>query len=137
MSQKSENISYSAVVLTEESSNRLKEWAKETFKQEIAFDSWRLYCHHMTICMGELPAILKSDIGTSVTLNVNGYGKSNNAIAVRVDGFYTKNKIPHVTVAISPMGKPVMSNEIKNWYPINNGMKSILKLEGIVTEISR
>ena len=39
------------------------------------------------------------------------------AIAVKVDGYPSKNPIPHITLAVNRAqgGKPVMSNDIKNW----------------------
>jgi hypothetical protein len=37
------------------------------------------------------------------------------AVAVRVEGFPSKNKIPHVTLAVNPEGgKPFMSTRLKN-----------------------
>ena len=47
---KKQSISYSAVVLTEESQNKIK----SLFKDQMP-DGWTVYAHHMTICMGGLP----------------------------------------------------------------------------------
>ena len=56
------------------------------------------------------------------------------AIAVKVNGFKSNNKIPHVTVAVNTLagGKPAMSNDITDWHPIQN-----IKLTGIVSEITK
>jgi len=56
------------------------------------------------------------------------------AVAVRVIGFESKNKIPHVTVAVNIVGggKPVMSNDIKDW----RALETPIKLVGEVKELS-
>jgi hypothetical protein len=54
-------------------------------------------------------------------------------LAVQVEGFNTKNEIPHITVAVNPEGgKPVMSNQITKW----QDMKSFM-IKGVVTEIKK
>ena len=106
-------ISYSAVVLDHESSELLL----NTFKGEIP-DGWKKYAHHMTIALGK--AIEDENLlGSSQTLIVTQVGKSDMVIAVRVEGFPSKNKIPHVTLAVNPEGgKPFMSNKIEEWKDI-------------------
>jgi hypothetical protein len=106
-------ISYSAVVLDHESSELLL----NTFKGEIP-DGWKKYAHHMTIALGK--AIEDENLlGSSQTLIVTQIGKSDMVIAVRVEGFPSKNKIPHITLAVNPEGgKPFMSNKIEEWKDI-------------------
>jgi len=106
-------ISYSAVVLDHESSELLL----NTFKGEIP-DGWKKYAHHMTIALGK--AIEDENLlGSSQILTVTQIGKSDMVIAVRVEGFPSKNKIPHVTLAVNPEGgKPFMSNKIEEWKDI-------------------
>ena len=106
-------ISYSAVVLDHESSELLL----NTFKGEIP-DGWKKYAHHMTIALGK--AIEDENLlGSSQTLTVTQIGKSDMVISVRVEGFPSKNKIPHVTLAVNPEGgKPFMSNKIEEWKDI-------------------
>jgi hypothetical protein len=59
-------------------------------------------------------------------------GMSMMAFAVKVEGYPSKNEIPHITIAINPDGgKPVMSNNIKKWDKLNKP----IRLTGIVTEI--
>ena len=55
------------------------------------------------------------------------------AVAVRVTGFESKNKIPHVTMAVNIEngGKPVMSNDIKEW----KALETPIKLSGEVKEV--
>ncbi len=106
-------ISYSAVVLDHESSESLL----NKFNVEIP-DGWKKYAHHMTIALGK--AIEDENLlGSSQTLIVTQIGKSDMVIAVRVEGFPSKNKIPHITLAVNPEGgKPFMSNKIEEWNDI-------------------
>ncbi len=106
-------ISYSAVVLDHESSELLL----NKFNGEIP-DGWKKYAHHMTIALGK--AIEDENLlGSSQILTVTQIGKSDMVIAVRVEGFPSKNKIPHITLAVNPEGgKPFMSNKIEEWNDI-------------------
>jgi len=106
-------ISYSAVVLDHESSELLL----NKFNGEIP-DGWKKYAHHMTTALGK--AIEDENLlGSIQTLIVTQIGKSDMVIAVRVEGFPSKNKIPHVTLAVNPEGgKPFMSNKIEEWEDI-------------------
>jgi len=106
-------ISYSAVVLDHESSELLL----NKFNGEIP-DGWKKYAHHMTIALGK--AVEDENLlGSIQTLIVTQIGKSDMVIAVRVEGFPSKNKIPHVTLAVNPEGgKPFMSNKIEEWEDI-------------------
>jgi hypothetical protein len=72
----------------------------------------------MTIALGK--AIEDENLlGSSQILTVTQIGKSDMVIAVRVEGFPSKNKIPHVTLAVNPEGgKPFMSNKIEEWKDI-------------------
>jgi len=106
-------ISYSAVVLDYESSESLL----NKFNGEIP-DGWKKYAHHMTIALGK--AVEDENLlGSTQTLIVTQIGKSDMVMAVRVEGFPSKNKIPHVTLAVNPEGgKPFMSNKIEEWKDI-------------------
>lgn len=131
---------YSAVVLDEKSQLKLDKLAEDIKVNGIRVpilvrdNGWKMYNHHMTINMGELPNYLKQYIGTKQKLEATHIGVSPMAVAVRVSGFESKNKIPHVTVAvnISSGGKPVMSNDIKDWRPL----ETPIKLVGEVKEVS-
>jgi len=106
-------ISYSAVVLDYESSESLL----NKFNGEIP-DGWKKYAHHMTIALGK--AVEDENLlGSTQTLIVTQIGKSDMVMAVRVEGFPSKNKIPHITLAVNPEGgKPFMSNKIEEWKDI-------------------
>lgn len=131
---------YSAVVLDEKSQLKLEKLAEDIKVNGVRVpilvrdNGWKMYNHHMTINMGELPNYLKQYIGTKQKLEATHIGVSPMAVAVRVSGFESKNKIPHVTVAvnISGGGKPVMSNDIKDWRPL----ETPIKLVGEVKELS-
>lgn len=123
---KMSKILYSCVLLSEESKIKiLKEIG------DVIPITFKIICHHMTINLGELKD--KTDLGKQVTLTVEEVGLSDMAMAVKVSGYSSKNEIPHITIAVNPDGgKPVMSNKITNWQPINNFM-----IGGVVTEIKK
>jgi hypothetical protein len=123
---KNSNILYSAVVLDKSSHNKLL----ERFALDIP-EGWKTFAHHMTITLGELKD--KTDIGKEVILTVTKVGKSDMAMAVQVEGYASKNAIPHVTLAVNPEGgKPVMSNDITKWQDIKP-----FYITGFVTEITK
>jgi hypothetical protein len=106
-------ISYTAVVLDKESHIRLVDLLKELFDD---LTDWRIFAHHMTIKMGGLPSERKSLLGQEIDLAIDGFGYTDDVVAVRVDtNLQTKNETPHITLAVGPKGKPVMSNLITNW----------------------
>ena len=121
---KQSDVSYSAVVLDPASKSRLLEFVGDKIPQ-----GWNVYAHHMTINMGPLKD--KTDIGKNVTITVTALGLSDMAMAVKVDGYTSKNVTPHITVAVNPNGgKPMMSNDIIKWQDIKN-----FNLIGTVTEV--
>ena len=130
---------YSAVVLDEASQLKLEKLAEDVKVNGVRVpihvrdNGWKMYNHHMTICMGPLPDYLKQYIDTKQKLEATHIGVSDKAVAVRVIGFESKNKIPHVTMAVNIKagGKPVHSNDIKDWKPL----ETIIKLTGEVKEL--
>jgi 2'-5' RNA ligase len=108
-----EKVLYSAIVLDENSHNLLL----EIYRSAIPSD-WKTFAHHMTIAFGK-GVDNPEDLGKEVTLRVTELGISDMAIAARVEGYPSNNAIPHITLAINPNGgKPVMSNQIKDWKPV-------------------
>lgn len=130
---------YSAVVLDEASQLKLEKLADDVKVNGVRVpmlvrdSGWKMYNHHMTIGMGPLPEYLKQYLGSKQKLEATHVGISDMAVAVRVTGFDSKNKIPHVTMAVNIKagGKPVMSNDIKDWKPL----ETIIKLTGEVKEL--
>lgn len=123
-----QQISYSAVVLEDADQKKLLAQLKDHIPA-----GWKLIAHHMTVKMGELPENKKQDIGTKVPLQATALGVSDKAVAVKVDGYWSQNKIPHVTLAVNTAagGKPVDSNKIVNWQQLPQN----IKLSGTVTEV--
>lgn len=122
----SSDVLYSCVLLDNASKNKLL----DRFALDIPTD-WNIFAHHMTITLGEMKD--KSDLGKEVTLKVTKVGLSDMAMAVQVEGYPSKNKTPHVTLAVNPDGgKPVMSNEITKWQDIKP-----FNITGVVTEIKK
>jgi len=122
---------YSAVVLDEVSRKQLLSFVKDFV---LIPSEWRIINHHMTIGFKKpVPDELKDYIGKNIDLRVKEIGVSDDAIAVKVEGFFTYNEIPHITIAIPKNGKPSNSNLITNWMSIPNDREIIVS--GVVTEI--
>jgi hypothetical protein len=123
---------YTAVVLDEKSHLKLVKWADDNIKVNgvrlpilVRDNGWEMICHHMTINMGKALPQIEAYLGTKQKLDITHYGISDKAIAVRVVGFYVDpgeiNRKPHITVAVNRRdgGKPVDSNKITNWIPVD------------------
>ena len=92
-------------------------------------EDWTLYGDHMTIIYNdgkfdadkELTAMeLDNEILSSKYLKINSIGISNEAIAFGVSNYETQNEHSHITIAVAPGSKPVRSNNITEWYPIDS-----------------
>ena len=136
-----QNISYSGVVLDEESRQKLLELPIP--------EDWEFVAHHMTITMGPLVS-KKVDatgqpkynytenypVGSPIELHVVAVGFDDRAMAVKVSPpspIRTKS-FPHVTVAVNRAGggKPFHSNKIpeENFTPLSG-----IVLRGTVEEV--
>jgi hypothetical protein len=124
---KSDKVLYSAVVLDDKSQKELL----SRFKDSIP-EGWKPFAHHMTIVFGK-GLDDKNLVGAEVTLMVKELGKSDKAMAVKVEGYPSANEIPHITLAVNTLedGKPFMSNQITDWSPVEN-----FTVTGIVTEVT-
>lgn len=141
---KGRSVLYSGIILDEESRERL---VKElgSLLEPLIKESWLLQNkpgleaeplpHHHTLIFGQgLPEDLKKFLGTEQELVAHKWGHSDKAAAVMVRcDLRSANKIPHVTVAISPSGKPFHSNDIpeSNWVSLERE----IRLTGIVQEV--
>lgn len=120
-------VSYSAVVLNPQS--------KDAILNHLSIpNDWKIICHHMTIKLGELPENLKGKVGERVTLKVTELGKSDKAIAVKVETDLSQNAIPHITVAINAKAgaKPKDSNDIKEWTPLEETFTVTGRIEEVL-----
>ena len=52
-------------------------------------------------------------------LRITSIGISDEAIAFGVNNYKTQNEHSHITIAVAPGSKPVKSNKIKEWLPID------------------
>ena len=120
-------VLYSAVVLDKQSHDTLL----NVFSDMIPPD-WKPFAHHMTIAFGK-GVENEADLGREVELSVTDIGISDMAIAVKVEGYPSKNAIPHITLAINPDGgKPKDSNLIKEWFETKE-----ITIKGVVSNIKR
>jgi len=131
---------YSAIVLDEKSHLKLVDWANDNIKVGgvklpilVQREGWEMVCHHMTIKFPGTPEFVKPYIDSVQKLEVISVSVSDKVIAVRVVGFHSENKIPHITIAVNVKGggKPAMSNQLKSW----TSVIPVVKLTGIVKEI--
>lgn len=127
MNESKKKVSYSGVILNEESRKLLKKYIPHP-------KDWEFIGHHMTINMGPLKEESKPLLDQPFDLLVTHIGQTDKVVAVKVESeIKTQNKIPHITIAVNRMegGKPVMSNDITEWSPIYP-----FEVEGKVEEIS-
>ena len=130
------NWIYIGIFLDKESSTKLMNALHDYIP-----NGWKVYCHHMTLAFNDCSDnaqkfynFYSPHFGEKCTLQVVGCGISDKALAVQVSSpCETSNKIPHITVAVAPNGKPVDSNYITNWMNVNDG----LTLKGIINEFKR
>lgn len=89
--------------------------------------------YHMTIGPSTFPNTLrkKGDLNQEVVLTVVAIGNSNSAIALEVEGYYSRNKIPHITLAFSKHGGPEESNQITHWAPMHE-----VQIKGIIRQVA-
>lgn len=112
---------YIGIFLNEESSRNLLEAAKEYIPED-----WTEYAHHLTLAFNSngdpndsIFINNQPNYGKDYSLTVKEIGVSDKAIAVRVSNVkLSDGRTPHITVAVSPDGKPVDSNGITDWKPL-------------------
>ena len=120
-----ENWIYFAAFLDADESERVYNIINSLHGIDIP-DDWRKYTDHMTIIYNNKSEIAQAwakatapRVGEDVLLKATHVGMSDKAIAIRVNGEMSANAIPHITIACSPIGKPVDSNKITNWREID------------------
>lgn len=118
----------------------LEEPAKQNLldyvRNYIGIDSsWKVYCDHMTIIYNDgsenaqqWAENIKGMVGNLTHLIVTHIGISERCVAVKVTGMSSNNANPHITVAVAPGAKPVESNQITNWYTVEDGIGLTAKI---------
>ena len=117
LNESTDNILYSAVVLDDDDQDNLIMFVDDYVDIPL---NWKKIAHHMTMGFKKpVPENLRGDIGKTVQLTVKEIGVSEDAIAVKVEGYPSSNEIPHITIAIPKDGKPYHSNLITDWRPVD------------------
>jgi hypothetical protein len=100
------------------------------FLEDEIPEGWKVFAHHMTICLGPLKD--RDLVDRKAVMEVTHLGLSDMAMAVKIESeIESKNDIKHITIAVNQDGgMPVMSNQIIKWQNVKS-----LKLLGTVTEI--
>lgn len=115
--KKSSNIDYTAVVIEGDEVVKFESQLSDRLKEKSISipEGWtQSDNYHMTITPGELGIGLKlKALGTPIELKVHSIGISNKAIAVGVEGMFSRNEFQHMTIAFK--NNPKDSNEIVQW----------------------
>lgn len=80
---------------------------------------WKFPKHyHMTVKMGILPIgiQMRGDVRSELDLKVHSIGISEEALALGVEGYFSKNDIQHITLRFKE--RPSASNNIEDWKPL-------------------
>ena len=121
---------YTALVLDQASHNKLV----EKLKTQIP-TGWKIYCHHMTINMGNATKGPEADnLNKSAKVTVVAFGFGQKVVAVKVTSdVKSNNETKHITVAVDVNngGKPFMSNQIIDWTNID-----CFELVGTIQEVN-
>lgn len=113
---------FTAIVLTPESAQKLKNYCQIPC-------GWVVYCHHMTINMGDitLGPLTVDYLDKIVKIKVVSVAKNDKIMAVGVEtDIASNNKIKHITVAANNV-KPKESNNLEDWLEIE-----AFELEGVI-----
>lgn len=121
-------VSYTAVVLTQSSHDKLKKLVPE------GWDASKT-CHHCTLNMGPWKGDPKL-IGQKAEMTISGFVSDGKVCAVSVtlpDGITTKDP-PHITVATTNGGKPFQAGKL-DFSAVESPEGMPTSLTGIVKEV--
>jgi hypothetical protein len=96
-------------------------------------EGWDVIAHHMTICLGcTPPKRVVNDLGKTKLVRITHIGKSDKALAVAVEGYYSEKSPAHITIAVNRKegGKPRDADGITEWVKI----KSRIQVSGTISE---
>lgn len=118
-------VSYTAIVLSPSSRinliNHLQSQINNLKGFKLTTNTGSPLVHHVTLNLGAFDENLndKSILGQEIPIKVVSWAEDKNVAAVGVEiPIQTINAQPHITIAISSTGKPMMSNNLTNWQPI-------------------
>lgn len=125
------DIIYAGIFLSRDSSNILKKYILNYLQNTSIWndEQYKIICHHMTIAfgsalIGDIKDWCDNHYGQEYELLCTHIGLSDKAIAMQVqcNNVPSTNDIKHITLAVNidNNGKPVDSNKITNWLPIDN-----------------
>ena len=145
-------MAYSGIILDQPGMNGTLGQALQEYIAPLISQAWithnrvpgpgnELLPHHFTIAAKPLPEDMKSFINEPAQITCTHWGQNELAAAVLVECYnHEIGKIPkldpgpkHITVAISPLGKPFHSNQITEWHPLPKE----IHVTGIIREIMR
>jgi hypothetical protein len=111
-----------AIVLSENSA--FTAW-QTALHHDLLFAGWKEHCHHVTLALG-LPTNT-AELGKWREVVLTHYGKIEGRVtAFKVSGADdSKNETPHLTIAVNSDegAKPRESNDITEWFPLDNPVK--------------
>lgn len=117
------NFTYYGIFVSKLMHNSILEDMKNIIPQ-----GWKIYADHCTLlhCSDKENAkyapLFEKLLDTKMEMRVTAIGKSDKALALRVEA-PSCNKIPHITIAVAPDAKPVESNDITEWTPIQESLQ--------------
>jgi tRNA nucleotidyltransferase/poly(A) polymerase/predicted GNAT family acetyltransferase len=124
------NVKYTAVVLDDKSRTALLKRLGNMIPE-----GWETIAHHMTMNLGPIAPEYLKFLGMTIVMEATEFSMDDMvmAVGVVVDKYLTKNKKPHITIAVNRAqgGKPMMSNQLSMWVNLSEP----LILTGKVTEV--
>eukprot|EP00756_Hemistasia_phaeocysticola_P060956 Hpha_TRINITY_DN4457_c0_g1::TRINITY_DN4457_c0_g1_i1::g.50328::m.50328 len=140
-------VTYSAVVLEEDSRERLVEGLQKHLPEWGT--EWTKYAHHMTICLGPLSEAASIDRrgvaeklqrqvraltpGSRCELRCVSIGRTDAIVAAGVVGCCSTNRTPHITVAVARGHRPQESNAVEKWSVLPEDEQVVVV--GTITEV--
>ncbi len=110
---------YTAIILNNESQNRLIELLSAFVEGLPNSNDWELRCHHCTLAFGTPSGSLHNLPERKIVVDAFAFNELVAAFRVR-GADDSKNAVPHVTalVNVKKRGKAVMSNDLTDWRAI-------------------
>ena len=106
-------IVYAGIFLDPTTKANLMRWWDQQAETEELFD--KKLIHHITLAFKPTQEEVEAlPLGKPIKMRIVGYGQDDKAqaIFVEIDGLRSKNKKPHVTMAISSTGAAKNSNDL-------------------------